>query len=167
MSLKESLIRELEETRERYILLVNSIPESDYNLPTANPDWNVGDMLFHITLGPPTLAFETWMIANARGFFQFVLDYVPASMLERFNGLYARRGKRITPQSLIKAYEAGHARILSRLKRTAEADLSLSMVYPPEFVTMLSGVVSLERLFHYVKKHYDDHVHELGGLTSK
>jgi len=167
MSLKEGLIREIEETRERFILLVNSIPESDYNLPTANPDWNVGDMLFHITLGPPTLAFETWLIAHVRGFFQFVLDYAPASILERFNGLYARRGKRITPQSLIKAYEEGHARILSRLKRTAESDLAISMIYPAEFVTMLSGVVSLERLFHYVKQHYDDHVRELERLSSK
>src|SRR5262245_49306393 len=98
MSLKEILIQELEETRERYTQLVNSIPESRYTLPTANPDWNVGDMLYHITLGPPTLAFESWLIANARGFFQFVLNYAPASLLERFNGLYARRGKQITPQ---------------------------------------------------------------------
>lgn len=161
MSKKEALIRELEETRERYIQLVHSIPESKYTLPTANPEWNVGDMLYHITLGPPTLAFESWLIANVRPFFQFVLNYAPASLLERFNGLYARRGKRITPESLIKAYETGHNRIMKRLNRTSEADLSTTMIYPPEFVTMLSGEVNLERIFHYIKKHYEDHVQEL------
>ena len=85
-----------------------------------------------LAAGPPTLAFETWLIANARKFFQFVLDYAPASLLERFNGLYARRGKRITPQSLIKAYEAGHARIVSRLKRTAEPDRDTRVATRPD-----------------------------------
>ena len=126
MSLKEILEQELEETRERFIALVNSIPESDYSLPTDNPDWNVGDMLFHITLGPPTLTFESWMIAHAHGLFQFAMNYVPAKILERINGLYARKGKRINPQSLIKAYEADArrrplkiSRISSRIRHDA------------------------------------------------
>ncbi len=161
MTLKETLEQEIEETHERFIALVNSIPESDYSLPTDNPDWSVGDMLFHITLGPPTLSFESWMIANAHWLFQFGLTYVPAKYLERLNGLYARRNKRISPQSLIRAYEAGHARIMSRLKRTQEEDLSKSAVYPPEFVTMLSGEVSLERIFHYIKEHFDGHLAQL------
>lgn len=161
MSSKEILAQEMEETRARFIALVNSIPESDYSLPTENPDWNVGDMLFHITLGPPTLTFESLMIANAHGLFQFAMNYVPAKILERINGLYARKGKRINPQSLIRAYEAGHTRIMSRLKRTREEDLSKSAVYPPEFVTMLSGVVTLERLFHYIKEHFEGHVSQL------
>lgn len=161
MNQKESIAQEIEETRKRYIALVNSIPESDYSLPTDNPDWNVGDMLYHMTLGPPTLAFESWMIANAHGLFQFAMNYVPAKLLERLNGLYARKGKRISPQSLIKAYEAGHNRIMSRLKRTREEDLSKSAIYPPEFVTMLSGEVTLERLFHYVTEHFEDHKAQL------
>lgn len=161
MSLKEILAQEMEETRERFVALINSIPESDYSLPTDNPDWNVGDMLFHITLGPPTLAFESWMIANAHGLFQLALTYIPARYLERINGLYARKSKRISCQSLIKAYEAGHTRLMSRLKRTREEDLSKSAVYPPEFVTMLSGVVTLERIFHYIKEHFEDHLAQL------
>ena len=68
---------------------------------------------------------------------------------------------RITRQRLIKAYEVGHVKIMSRLKRAREVDFAKTMEYPPEFVTMLTGTVTLERLFHYVKQHFEDHKSQL------
>lgn len=162
MTIRQELEKELEETRLRYLALVDSIPESDYSLPTDNPDWNVGEMLFHITLGPPTLAFETWMITHVRGLFKFGIRVIPSSWMERLNGLYAQRGGRITRLGLIKNYEAGHARIMSRLRRTRDADFSRVMEYPEDFLTMLTGTVTIERLFHYVKQHFEEHQAQLG-----
>jgi hypothetical protein len=162
MTIRQELEKELEETRLRYLALLDSIPESDYSLPTDNPDWNVGEMLYHITLGPPTLAFETWMITHVRGLFKFGIRVIPSSWMERLNGLYAQRGGRITRQGLIKGYEAGHTRIMSRLKRTRDEDFSKVMEYPDDFLTMLTGTVTIERLFHYVKQHFEEHQAQLG-----
>lgn len=145
----------------RYLALLHSIPESDYSLPTANPDWNVGEMLFHITLGPPTLAFETWMITNAGGLFKFGIRVLPSTWLERLNGLYAQRGGRINRQRLLKGYEAGHNRLMSRLKRTRDVDFARVMEYPVDFLTMLTGTVTIERLFHYAKQHFEEHQAQL------
>jgi hypothetical protein len=161
MSLKEILEQEIEETRERYIALVNSIPESDYSLATDNPAWTMGDILYHITLGPHALSLEIWMIVNARGLFQLGMKYFPSRLFNRVNAIFTQRGKRINRQTLIKAYEAGHAGIRSRLRRTREEDMQKSVVYPVEFVSELAGEVSVERLFRYVKGHFEVHSNQL------
>lgn len=58
---------------------------------------------------------------------------------------------------LIKAYEAGHAGLMSSLRRVREADRGKSVVYPAMFVSELAGVVTVERLFRYVTLHFDVH----------
>jgi hypothetical protein len=161
MSLKEILEQEFEVTRERYIALVNSIPESDYSLPTNNPAWAVGDVLYHVTLGPHALSFEIWMITYMSGLFQLGMNIFPNKFFKKVNARFARRGRRINRHMLIKAYEAGHTGIRSRLRRTREEDMQKSVVYPAEFVSELAGEVSVERLFRYMKGHFEVHRNQL------
>lgn len=151
-------------TRERFRALLDSIPESEYELPTDNPAWTVGDILFHITLGPRALAFEIWMIVHARGFFQFVMAHFPSRLFNRVNAWFGRRS-RVSRQGLLKAYEAGHAIIRSRLRRTREEDFSKSVVYPASFVAEIAGEVTVERLFRYVKGHFEVHEAALRGKS--
>ena len=161
MTLKQNLAQELQDTHKKFLALLESIPESDYSLPTDNPAWTVGDILYHVTLGPRALSLEVWMIVHARGLFQLGMKYFPSKLFNRVNAIFARRGKRINRQMLIKAYEAGHAGIRSRLRRTREADLQKSVVYPAEFVSELAGKVTVERLFRYVKGHFEVHSRQL------
>ena len=161
MTLKQNLAQELQDTHKKFLALLESIPESDYSLPTDNPAWTVGDILYHVTLGPRALSLEVWMIVHARGLFQLGMKYFPSKLFNWVNAIFARRGKRINRQMLIKAYEAGHAGIRSRLRRTREADLQKSVVYPAEFVSELAGKVTVERLFRYVKGHFEVHSRQL------
>ncbi|MBK8617770.1 MAG: DinB family protein [Anaerolineales bacterium] len=161
MTLKQDLAQELHETHERFLALVNSIPEADYALPTDNPEWTVGDVLYHITLGPQALSFEIWMIIHARGLFQLGMNTFPSKFFNQINARFARRGNRINRQMLIEAYEAGHAGIRSRLRRTREADMQKSVVYPADLEALLAGECSVERLFHYVKDHFEAHQGQL------
>jgi hypothetical protein len=166
MNLKEDLEKELEDTHQRFLLLLDSIPETAYSLPTDNPPWTVGDVLYHITLGPRALAFEIWMIVHLRSIFQFGMNHFPSKLFNLVNARFAKRGNRITRQRLTDAYRKAHAVIRSRLKRTKDADFSKSVNYPVDFVSELAGKVSVERLFRYVKGHFD--VHEVGEcLTAK
>jgi hypothetical protein len=160
-TLKTKLASEIRETREKFLALLESIPEADYSLPTNNPAWTVGDILYHITLGPRALSLEIWMIVHARGLFQIGMKYFPSKLFNRVNATFARRGKRINRQMLVKAYEAGHAGIRSRLRRTREGDFQKSVVYPAEFVSELAGKVTVERLFRYVKGHFEVHSKQL------
>jgi hypothetical protein len=156
MNLKDSLFGEIEETRRRYLQLLESIPESDYPLPTNNPAWTIGDVLYHIRLGPPAIRFEVWMVRYAPWIFGALNDST-SRIFHWGNALFARHPKRITPQSLIKAYEAGHAGLISDLRRVKEAEFKKSVVYPEAYVSELAGVVTVERLFRYVKGHFEIH----------
>jgi hypothetical protein len=161
-TLKTKLISEIQETRGKFLALLEATPESDYSLPTRNPAWTVGELLFHITLGPHALAFEIWMILHARGLFQFGLNTLPFKLFNRVNARFARRGARITRLGLIKAYGKAHTVIRSRLRRTREEDFQKSVSYPAALEASLAGEVTVERLFHYVKEHFAAHAVQMG-----
>jgi hypothetical protein len=158
---KQELEQELDETYERFISLVELIPESEYSLPSSNPAWTVGDILFHITLGPRALALEVWMTLHARGLYQLAMRCFPSRMFNRLNAWFGNRKRRINRQGLLKAYGQAHTVIKSRLRRVREEDLSKSVVYPANYVSDLAGEVSVERLFRYVKGHFEAHEREI------
>ena len=67
MGLREHLAEELEAARGGFHQLLDSVPESAYSHPSDNPAWTIGDVLYHLTLGPPALHFEIWMIRYLPG----------------------------------------------------------------------------------------------------
>ena len=159
--IKQEIEEELETTYSRAIALIESISEADYPLPTNNPAWTVGDILFHITLGPQALAFEAWMITHMRGLFQFGMRHFPSRLFNRVNASFGQQGNRVSRQGLIKAYGKAHAVIRSRLRRTQEEDFAKSVVYPADFVSELEGEVTVERIFRYVTEHFELHERQL------
>ena len=155
---KIELEAQLDETHRRFVELVNSIPEENYALPTENPAWTVGDILFHITLGPRALALEIWMLTHAPGLFGLVMRNFPSRFFNSVNAWFGRgRSPRVSRQGLLRAYGKAHTAIKSELRRTREEDLAKSVVYPPDFVSDLKGEVSVERLFRYVTGHFEEH----------
>jgi len=161
MTLKEELAQEMESTLQDFHHLLDSVPESFYHHPSINPAWTIGDVLYHITLGPTALRYEIWMICHAHRLFQFGLNGFTAKVINRLNALFAQRTKRITHQTLTKAYEAGHAGMMSSLKRMREDDFQKSVIYPEAFVAELAGKVTAESLFRYVKEHFDLHAEQI------
>jgi len=156
MGLKEELAQDLESARQGFHHLLDSVPESLYAHPSDNLAWTIGDVLYHITLGPPAIRFEIWMIHQTPWMFR-TLNTPTSRLFNWGNALFARHPKRITRQTLTKAYEKGHAGLMSSLKRMREQDFARSVVYPPEFVSELAGEVSIERLFRYIKLHFEVH----------
>ena len=167
MTLKEELAQELEAARRDFHHLLDSVPKGLYHHPSLNPAWTIGDVLYHITLGPSALRFEIWMIRHARGLFQFAINDLTAGIFNRVNAIFARHPKRITRQSLLKAYEAGHAGMLSSLKRMREDEFQKSVNYPESFVHELAGEVTVEHLFRYVRGHFEIHSAQIFGALEE
>jgi hypothetical protein len=161
MGLREELIAELESTRREYQILVESIPERTYGYPSANPAWTIGDVLYHITLGPPAIRAEIWMIRHAGWLFSSLLNNRTAGLLNRGNALLARHPKRITSRTLIKSYEKGHSGLLTSLRGMQDTDFYRSILYPGSFVPELDGVVTVERLLRYIKLHFEVHAGQI------
>lgn len=162
---KADLEKELDETHRRFFALVESIPEADYPLPTENPAWTVGDILYHITLGPRALALEIWMTIHAGGLYNLLMRHFPSRFFNSVNAWFGNRRRRISRQSLLKAYGRAHTVIKSRLSRTREEDLLKTAVYPLDYVSDLKGKVSVERLFRYVTGHFEEHEQALRKTT--
>ncbi len=166
MELKEELAQELEVTRQNFHHLLDSVPEALYVHPSDNPAWTIGDVLYHITLGPPAIRFEIWMIRYIPWLFQALND-TTSKIFNWGNALFANRTKRITRQRLIKAYEAGHAGLLSSLRRVREDDFAKTVNYPEVFVSELAGVVTIERLYRYVTLHFEVHAKQINSVLKK
>jgi len=166
MGLKEELALELETTRQNFHHLLDSIPEALYIHPSDNPAWTIGDVLYHLTVGLPAIRFEIWMIRYAPWIFKALND-TTSKIFNWGNALFANRPKRITCQRLIKAYEAGHAGLMSSLRRVREEDWGKSVVYPAVFVSELAGIVTIERLFRYVTLHFDVHSKQIEDALKK
>ena len=160
MGLKQELAQDLELARLGFHHLLDSVPESSYLHPSDNPSWTIGGVLYHITLGPPAILLETWMIRHIPWAFK-ALTPTTSRLFNQGNALFARQPARITRQALSKAYEKGHAGLISSLKRMQEADFARSVVYPPEFVSELAGDVSIERLFRYATLHFEVHAEQI------
>jgi len=160
MKLKEELEADLESARQNFHHLLDSVPEASYVHPSLIEGWTNGDVLYHITLGPPAIRFEILMIKNVPWVFKALND-TTSKLFNWGNALFARHPKRITRQRLIKAYEAGHAGLRSSLRRMDESDFAQSVYYPESFVSEVAGVASIERLFRYIRLHYEVHAKQI------
>ena len=161
-SSKDSLLAILEQAREEFLHLLESIPESDYSKRSGNQAWTVGDLLFHITLGPRALALEAWMILHARGLFQLAMNIFPSRMFNRVNAWFARRDARgLSRAGLAKGYEKGHAALRSVLMRASEKRFARSVIYPQEFVAELAGEVTVENIIQYAHGHVELHAKQI------
>ncbi len=161
MGRKEELIAELESTRREYVRLVESIPMESYGLPSGNPAWTIGDILYHITLGPPAILTEIWMIRHAPWFLGTFLNNWTSRLFNWGNAWFVRYRVRITPRLLIQSYERGHTSLMASFRKMPETDLSKSVRYPESFVTELAGSVTVERLIRYIRDHFEIHAGQI------
>lgn len=164
MRLKEELAAELEETRQHFHHLLDSVPEDLYTHPSSNPAWTIGEVLFHIALGVRLIHYEIWLTRYAGRMLQVGLNLFPSKLLNRINARLARQGSQHTRANLLKIYEAGHGGVLSDLERMQEADFGRSVNIPPRLEIILSGAVSIERLFRHVRIHLDAHSAQINLL---
>lgn len=161
MGLPEELAEDLEAARRGFHHLLDSVPENLYSHPSDNPAWTIGDVLYHITLGPPALRFEVWMIRYAPWLISLALNPTTSRIFNWGNALFAQHPKRINRQMLIKSYERGHSGLVSSLNGLKESDLHRSVEYPQDFVSELAGQVTIERLFRYVRGHFEVHAAQI------
>jgi len=161
MGLPEDLAQEMESTRQNFHHLLDSVPEALYLHPSHNPAWTNGDVLYHIALGMTLIHYEVWLTLHACGLLQVGLNIFPAKPLNRINALFAHKGNQVTHRRLIKLYERGHTGLMSSLKRMRDDDFGKWVNVPPELDIILSGKVSIERLFQHVKIHFDAHVGQI------
>ncbi len=159
--LREEIRQELESTRQAYHALLDSLSEEDWKKPSGNPAWTVGQLMVHMTFAPRMLPADVNLIRNGGW-----MPKLPAFLFNWANVLMTRwTARNQSPRSVGALYDAAHDRALALLETIQEDEWSLSREYP-DWDPMLSGTVTLKRLFRYLADHFEVHAEQVGqGLN--
>jgi hypothetical protein len=150
--ISQQLRIELEETRQAFHDLLEDVSESDYDKPSLNPEWSIGEMLYNISLAPRVLPLDLRLIRYLKW-----VPKLPAGPFNRLNIYFTKRGGRNATKELLAAtYDKAHNETVKALESVKDDEWSLGVEYP-DWDPMLSGFITLETLFHYIKRHFDSH----------
>jgi len=150
--ISQQLRDELESTRQAFHNLLGDVSENDFDKPSLNPEWTIGEMLYHMSLAPRGLPLDVRLIRHLKW-----VPKLPAGPFNRLNVYFTRRGARnVTRKSLGETYDQAHAETIKALESVKSDEWDLGVQYP-DWDPMLSGYVTLEVLFHYIKRHFDSH----------
>jgi hypothetical protein len=86
---------------------------------------------------------------------------VPAALFHRLNTFFTRYGSRnLNRDFLAEQYDQAHERALKSLEALQETDFGRSVTYPG-YDPLLSGEVTVERLYRYIKLHFEAHAGQI------
>jgi len=169
MSTREELKREIESTRQAFHELLNSIPEKAFDLPSDNPGWTIGEVLYHMSIAPRFLGSDVKMITRQNWAYRIIPVIIPKALFDWLNLKFTKFGARnVSPEFLAQEYDRAHASTLRALDQVSDSDFEKHVHYP-DWDPLLSGEVTVARLFHYVKDHFDSHadqVRQVVGILS-
>ena len=165
--MREKIRQEIEETHQEFHALLASIPEEAFSLPSDNPAWNVGEVLYHLSIAPRFLERDVKMITGQSWFYRALIKLVPKTLFDWLNKVLTRYGARnISHQFLAQEYDKAHQSVLQVLQNVPDADFAKKLQYP-DWDPLLTGEVTLSRLFHYIKIHFDSHASQIRQIVAQ
>jgi uncharacterized damage-inducible protein DinB len=161
MSVKTELQQELEATRLAYCELLAHIPDEAFPLPSGNPAWNIGEVLYHMSIAPRMIGADVRMITSQNWIYRWLAVLVPERLFNWLNARMTRFGARhMSREFLAQSYNRANEAACQALASITEGDFSRGLDYP-DWDPMLTGEVTLERLFRYLKLHFEHHAAEI------
>ena len=161
MSIREELYTEINATKDAFHKLLERVPVEAYNLPSGNSAWTVSEVLYHMSIAPRMLGKDVKMITGQNWIYRLIPIIMPKKVFDWLNKNLTRYGARnSTPEFLAKEYDKAHKATIDALAEVDDADFEKKLYYP-DWDPLLSGEVTLERLFHYVRVHFDSHVEQI------
>ena len=161
MTTKAQLQAEIEETRRQFHQLLQSIPDEAFHLPSDNPAWTIGEVLYHMSIAPRFMVADVKMILERPVLLKLLPRLFPERLFHWLNARLTRYGARhLNRQFLANEYNKAHTRALQALNSLAEADLQQKVHYP-DWDPLLAGEIMLAYLFGYIKRHFDFHAAQI------
>ena len=149
---REAIRSELEATRQAYHDLLGEIPQDALEAPTANPAWNVRQVLYHITMAVRMTPQDIKMIRSRRFFAP------PAWLFNLLNDWITRWGARQqTAASLAQAYDQAHSTLMALVDDLSDDELQLSGHYPNVGGEMTGGDRTIADIIHFLTLHFVEH----------
>jgi hypothetical protein len=161
MSLKDELRVELIQTRDAYHALLAEVPEEAFSKPSDNPAWTIGEVLFHMSLAPRFMTTDLRVIISRPWVAKVFGVLVSRASFDRLNAFFTRYWSRnLDRKFLAEQYDRAHERALKSLESLQEEDFRKSLKYPG-YDPILSGEVTVEKLYRYMKLHFEAHASQI------
>ncbi|MBE0688194.1 MAG: hypothetical protein IH585_19535 [Anaerolineaceae bacterium] len=114
-----------------------------------------------MSIAPRMLGADVKMILYQNWVYKLIPVIIPKSFFDWVNKLQTKfAARKLTRAFLKNEYDQAHQAALKALEMVQESDFE-KMVNYPDWDPLLSGEVTLERLFHYIKVHFDAHAEQI------
>jgi hypothetical protein len=161
VSIKDELRAEMIDTHNAFHKLLAEIPDDAFSSPSDNPAWTIGEVLFHMSLAPRFMVTDLRVILAQAWLARMFAILVPAALFHRLNEFFTRYGSRnLNRTFLAEEYDRAHQRAMQSLEALQEADFQKSLRYPG-YDPLLSGNVTVERLYRYINLHFEAHERQI------
>ena len=162
---RERLRQEIEATRRAFHRLLDTTPDEAFLQPSNNPAWTIGQVLYHMSIAPRFMILDVQMISGRRWIYRLLPRLVPKRLFNWLNVRMTRYGARqLSRQFLSDEYARAHNTVIQVLETLSEDDFAKSMPYP-DWDVLISGEVTMEYLFGYIKRHFDSHAAQISDAT--
>jgi hypothetical protein len=157
--LHHTLRAELEATRQEFHALLATLNADDWDRPSQNPAWTIGELLWHITSYLLVIPQQLiWLQTNTFPA-PFTTD---ADTLNEGNEQQTREeAQRQTFASVAQAYETGHAITLAALDTVRDHQWQLGVRMPDMGPTFTGEYRTIEALFRYHARHFAEHAAQI------
>ena len=157
MTLRDDLRNEIQDTQRAFHRLLEDVPIDAYPRRSDNPAWNIGQVLFHMSIAPRMMVQDVSMITRQRKFYQLIPWLVPQVLFDWVNQVYTQQAARNPSKDFLTGkYDRATTNILRTLESVRDDDFAKSARYPG-WDPLLFGSVTLHELFRYVGAHFRVH----------
>lgn len=151
---KASIKSELEQTRQDFHKLLAATNPSDWDKPSGNAAWTVGEVFSHLA---DILNFYCGCIEKARQG-KNAVPPIPHWLMNRLNIMDTRRkAKKVSYEDAGKKYEQGHAKLL-KLLDTIQNNEWQSQTRSP---LSPGGYLTVEAAFRAPVSHFAEHSRQI------
>lgn len=152
-AVRMALRSEIELTREKFHRFLVKIPEEALRLPSKDPAWTNGELLYLMSTSPRIIKSFLKKYANETRL-NYVSKAITGPLIQKTNEIMIRtRGHKITRWLIAEEYDSTIALVLGLLDAVSVDDFEKMMTLP-DLDPLLSGLVTIEDIFHYVKNHF-------------
>jgi hypothetical protein len=142
---REAIRQELEQTRQAFHALLDSIDPADWERKSGNRAWTVRELMSHMASVVGLTAGSVAMATQGRNFSP------PRWIGNRINSFNTKRGARhATAESVAEEYDDGHAKLLAALDEVEPEDWEKGSRIFGQYTTV-------EGHFRSVAKHFAEH----------
>jgi len=144
------LLDKLEETRTRFVDLLEEIPDNELDKKWTGEGWTIKEELVHIVqvVGVIPAGIER----ASKGKRRSTLGFIPAGLRGWVNGqlIIPRRARNQTRETIKESYREAHEILVSTLAKLQESDWEKGMPYPRKFRT-------IEQMAYRPVEHFEAH----------